>query len=212
MKVIILHMLILSCLPSFAGSEITFTAFEINTPEKISEYDELYKETGGFLSSDDYDKIIVLAEKKSQEKVSIDENSVCVDKKYPVQYAKKDGNGYVLVSSEMMQGVKCKLKLDVIPAVGFMLNGEAEYFVPSKRSPFLPYPNLDAGHPISLMGGYFHSNLLFPGDKYAVNCCLMKSVKDGGVARATGLIVLIQGDIRSQVPPDSVVTPAEIRE
>lgn len=190
---------------AFAEDKITFVAFEINTEISLSKYDALYKTTDGYLSEVEYGELTNIVDKIYCEELVIDATSVSVDKKYPVQFAKKERDKYVLAPSNLMQGVKCEIEIEVIPSVGFMFNGSAEFFVPSRREIFTPFPNIDAGRPVNLMGGYFNNNCLIPGDKYGVVCCSLRSLKREKFNRLSGLVILFQGDTRSQVPPDSVV-------
>ena len=208
-KIVIIIMYSLVCCVH-AEDKLTFVAFEINSEESLAEYDALYKTTSGHLSALEYSKLTNIVDKIYCEELEIDGTSVSVDKKCPVQFAKKEGDKYVLAPSDLMQGVKCELEIEVIPSVGFLFNGSAEFFVPSRREIFTPFPNIDAGRPVNLMGGYFNNNCLFPGDKYAVVCCSMRSFKHEKLNRLTGLIILFQGDTRSQVPSDSVVPSYEM--
>ena len=209
MKKILLFVFSTIAICVHAKDRLTFVAFEINSKESLAKYEALFNTMDGYyLSNLEYSKFTNIVDKIYYEELEIDEASISIDKKCPVQFAKKEGEKYVLAPSDLMQGLKCEFEIEVIPSLGFMFNGSAEFFVPSKREIFTPFPNIDAGRPVNLMGGYFNHNCLIPGDKYAVICCSLQSFKHDEFNRLTGLVVLLQGDIRSQVPPESVVAPS----
>lgn len=125
-KIVIIIMYSLVCCVH-AEDKLTFVAFEINSEESLAEYDALYKTTSGHLSALEYSKLTNIVDKIYCEELEIDGTSVSVDKKCPVQFAKKEGDKYVLAPSDLMQGVKCELEIEVIPSVGFLFNGSAEF-------------------------------------------------------------------------------------
>jgi hypothetical protein len=157
-----------------------------------------------FIKERGYEQLTNIVERMTTQSVSITNNIIRCDNRFPVQYAKMNREHYDLVPSDLVAGLKCDLRMEVIQNVGYMLYGKAEFFDVSTREEFTPFPALRAGYPKALMGGRFESNLLLPRNEYAAISCCVRSLKDGEPLRITGLVVLVKGDILKRVDPDSV--------
>lgn len=139
--------------------------------------------------------------------LDIENGMIIRDTENYASYASGSGNKYRLVQSDMSEGVKSHLKMEVIEEKGFMFSGEVSFYKISERDIFTPFPLLDAGVPKYRMGGKsLGDNFILPNRFLARVLCIGGWENQRMPHRLTGLIFVLDRDMSKELPSKSSIT------
>lgn len=175
--------------------KIRVYAFEIIESEKVEKFKEFKDKNGLYFEADELQNMISHASNFEYVDLEFTNNvSLVVDDEYFAQYLSKESDEYLLKRSKFRIGMSCDITISPMQPGGYSIEGNMSYFAVSERKRIEVLSKIDAGEPISVMGGKFGNGILLPPKKIARVIASAEKVS-GEDHRITGLFVAIDRDV-----------------